>query len=303
MAPDVLLASFEGMTATVTDDPSLLAGLRERGVDAQAWAWTDPMAPWDDAGLVWVRTTWDYTRQPQRWRRWLGERSRSGVRVENQPALLAWSSDKRYLADLATAGVPTVPTTFVAPGAPLPPLEGEVVVKPSESAGGRDTGRFGPGRHAEAAALVARIASSGRTAMVQPFVPSVDERGETAVVVVDGIVSHVLRKRAVLRPDEVAPVRDDPLGAAEAMYDPDLVQADPDGASADELALVDRLLSYLQERFDTTPLQMRVDLLAGAHGGPVLLELEAVEPNLYLDQVGPSATVGLLDAVLRRLQR
>ncbi len=59
--------------------------------------------------------------------------------------------------------------------------------------------------------------------MVQPYQRAVDATGETAVVLVDGAVSHVLNKRAVLRSDEVAPVRNDRLGAAEAMYDPGLV--------------------------------------------------------------------------------
>ena len=56
--------------------------------------------------------------------------------------------------------------------------------------------------------------------MVQPFHPTVDSVGETAVLCIDGEPAHTLRKHAVLRPDEVAPVRDDELGAAEIMYDP-----------------------------------------------------------------------------------
>ena len=62
--------------------------------------------------------------------------------------------------------------------------------------------------------------------MVQPYLSSVDAAGETAIVLVDGELSHELRKGAVLRPGEVAPVRDDALGAAEVMYDPDLVRRD-----------------------------------------------------------------------------
>jgi hypothetical protein len=127
--------------------------------------------------------------------------------VLNDPALLVWNCDKHYLADLASAGIPTVPTSFVSPGEPLRPLVGEVVVKPTVSAGARDTGRFGPNAYPGARALIARVHASGRTAMVQPYLASVERVGETAVVIVDGRVSHVLRKRAVLRPDEVAPVR------------------------------------------------------------------------------------------------
>jgi len=293
----VLVAGFDGSDTTVTDDPLLLRLLAARGVNAQVHAWTDPAVDWDAADLVWVRSTWDYTSRFAEWLGWLAQRR---GRVENDPALLAWNSDKSYLADLAAAGLPTVPTSFVAPGEAPPALTGEVVVKPSVSAGGRDTGRFGPDHHAAARALVASIGASGRWAMVQPFLPGVECRGETAVVVVDGLISHVLRKRSVLAPDEVAPVRADALGAAEAMYDPDLVRADPQGATPAELEVVEQVLAFVRARFGTTPLQMRVDLLA-AGDGPVLLELEAVEPHLYLDEAGPDVADRLVDAALRRL--
>src|SRR5690606_16697815 len=102
------------------------------------------------------------------------------------------------------AGIPVVPTTFVAPGEPLPEVRGEVVVKPSVSAGARDTGRFSEHTHHLARELVARIQAGGRTAMVQPYLPAVDTRGETAVVCIDGEPLHTLHKHAVLRADEVA---------------------------------------------------------------------------------------------------
>ena len=112
-------------------------------------------------------------------------------------------------------------------------------MKPAISAGGRDTGRFGTGEAARAIELLEEIRASGRTAMVQPYLSAVDDAGETAVVLVDGEISHELRKGAVLRPDEVAPVRDDALGAAEVMYDLDLVRVSV--ADDDERALARRV--------------------------------------------------------------
>jgi hypothetical protein len=133
--------------------------------------------------------------------------------------------------------------------------------------------------------------------MVQPFVPSVDEVGETAIVVIDGVVSHVLRKLSVLRPDEVAPLRNDALGAAEAMYDPDLVQA---GVADDrQYRLAEQVLSLVRQRFGSTPLHLRVDMLTGADGHPLLLELEAVEPHLYVAE-SDGAADRLAAAIERR---
>jgi hypothetical protein len=175
-----------------------------------------------------------------------------------------------------------------------------MVVKPTVSAGARDTGRFGEPAHDLARRLVERIHASGRTVMIQPYQHAVDTGGETAVVLVDGVVSHVLRKRAVLRADEVAPLREDGLGAAEAMYDPDLVTA---GEATDtELRLAARILESVVDRFRYVPLYARVDMVAGVDGAPLLMELEAVEPNLYLDAESGSVD-RVTDAVIARAAR
>jgi hypothetical protein len=249
-------------------------------LEATYEVWNDPDVDWRRYDRVVVRSAWDYTLRVGEFVEWA---QRVGPeRLRNPPALLEWNSDKTYLADLAGAGLPTVPTTFVLPGDGPPLLAGEVVVKPTVSAGGRDTGRFGPGHHDEAQALIDVITGSGRTAMVQPYLAAVDDLGETAVVVVGGEVSHVLHKKAVLRPDEVAPV--DPsrgdFAPAEVMFDPDLVTAGH--ADAAQLALADEVVFELHRRFGPS-LYMRVDLVPGDDGAPVVMEIEAVEPCLYLD--------------------
>lgn len=263
-------------------------------LDATYAVWSDPAVDWTRFDRVVVRSTWDYTLYLDAFVDWA---QRVGPeRLRNQPAVVAWNSDKRYLADLASVGIPTVPTTFVAPGDRLPALTGEVVVKPTVSAGARDTGRFGPDLHHDAAALVEAILASGRTAMVQPYLAGVDRAGETGVVMIGGAVSHVLHKKPVLRPDEVAPV--DPsrgdFAPAEVMFDDELVTAgDADEA---QLALAQRVVSELDRRFGT-PLYARVDVVPGGDGAPVVLEVEAVEPCLYLD-TAPGSSERFVAAVL-----
>jgi len=281
---DVALARIADMPPELTDDRLLIAELAELGVRAEVRAWDEPDADWRAFAAVVIRSTWDYS-----WRReeFLAWADAVGDRLHNSPALARWNSDKRYLGDLADAGLPVVETRYVAPGDPPPALDGEVVVKPAVSAGGRDTGRFGPASYDEARELIDRIVGGGRVAMVQPFVDSVDRAGETAVVVVDGELGHVLRKRAVLRPDEVAPVRDDAIGAAEAMYDPDLVLAGT--AEPDELELAAAVVAEVERRFGYRPLYARVDMLRDASGAPIVLELEAIEPYLYLGQADGAA--------------
>jgi glutathione synthase/RimK-type ligase-like ATP-grasp enzyme len=172
-----------------------------------------------------------------------------------------------------------VPTVVAAAGDAPPSLAGEVVVKPNVSAGARDTGRFGSATHDEARALIARIQASGRVALVQPYMTAVDERGETALVFLGGELSHVLRKRAVLTPDEEAPLADGENAPAAVMLRDDLVTAGT--ATPAERELARRVIAEISERFGT-PLYARVDLIADPTGKPALLELEVIEPELYL---------------------
>jgi glutathione synthase/RimK-type ligase-like ATP-grasp enzyme len=245
-----------------------------RLLGAEHVVWDDPAVDWEAFDRVVIRSTWDYTGRLDDFLRWC--RAVGRQRLRNHPDLVAFNADKRYLAALSAQ---TVPTEFAGPGDPLPRLEGEVVVKPNISAGARDTGRFGPAAHDEARALIARIQASGRVALVQPYIPSVERHGETALVFLAGELSHVLRKRAVLDPDEVAPLAEGMHAPARAMFREDLVT--PGSADAAERAFAERVIAEVTERFGT-PLYARVDLVLNADARPVLLELEAIEPALYL---------------------
>jgi hypothetical protein len=291
----VAIATFSAMPPEFTDDELLAATLGSMDVDVDRVAWDDPSPDWQAYGAVVIRSTWDYTPRRDEFVAWADS---VGPRLHNAPAVIRWNSDKRYLGELAAAGIPVVDTTYLAPGDPVPALAGEVVVKPTVSVGAKDSGRFSPRTHDQALGLISRIRGSGRTAMVQPYVPSVDTTGETAIVCLDGEPSHFLHKRAVLRPDEVAPVRDDGVGAAEVMYDPDLVVAGD--ATDDEVQLARRVLEHVTRRFDYVPLYARVDMVRAIDGSPMLMELEAIEPSLYLDQA-PGSVERVAAAILARI--
>ena len=291
----VAIASFAAVPPQFTDDLLLAEALSERGVEVKRIPWDDADAGWGAYDAVVIRSTWDYASRRDEFVRWAES---VGQALHNSAELVRWNSDKRYIGDLGEAGIPVVQTRFVGPGDPVGRLGGEVVVKPTVSAGGRDSGRFGPAAHGLARDLIDRIHASDRTAMVQPFHPSVDSAGETAVLCIDGEPAHVLRKGAVLRPDEVAPTRDDALGAAEIMYDPELVV--PGAATEDELELAREIVAEVERRFAYLPLYARVDMIRDADGAPLLLELEAIEPNFYLSQVPSTATV-IADAIVARI--
>ena len=274
----IALATCSVMPDQFTDDRAVITKLEEAGAEVTYEPW-DTDIDWASFDAVGVRSPWDYSYRRDEFVAWADA---AGPNLHNSAELLRWNSDKSYVADLDEAGLPVVETTFLKPGDTWAGDDREVIVKPSISAGARDTGRFGPSLHDEASGLIETIHGSGRTAMVQPFLPSVDESGETALVFIDGEFTHSLRKSSVLRPDEVAPVRSTDLMVAEAMYDPELVLAGT--YEPDELELAERIVRHITERFGYLPLYARVDMLRDDEGTPVLLELEAVEPNLYFDQ-------------------
>jgi len=260
-----------------------------RLVGAEFAIWDDPTVDWESYDRVVIRSAWDYSRRVDEFLAWCA--AVGPERLRNVPDLVAFDSDKRYLGEL---GMPIAPTTFVGPGDPLPELSGEVVVKPNVSAGARDTGRFGPTVHTEALALVERIRASGRVAIVQAYLADVDRAGETALVFIAGELSHVLHKRPVLRGEGMAPLGDDVHGPAAVMLEDDLVR--PGSAEPAQREFAEAVIAEVTERFGT-PLYVRVDVAHDDDGLPVLMELEAIEPCLYLDLV-PGAAERFARAVL-----
>ena len=248
------------------DGAELLAALGRAGVDGSPAVWDDPSVDWAAYDLAVVRSTWDYVPRRQEFLAW----AVSVPRLANPADVLAWNTDKRYLDELAAAGVPVVPTAFVRPGEPLRVPSYEHVVKPTVSAAAADTVRFAAGEDSTAHATA--LLDAGRTVMVQPYQAAVDLAGETALLFFAGRFSHAARKAPVLVPDLL-----DPLAAA-------VTPAEPTPA---ELVVARAALSAVP--FRGPLLYARVDLVPGPDGSPVLMELELTEPSLFLDRAAGSA--------------
>jgi hypothetical protein len=248
---------------------------------AEFQVWDDPAVDWHAYERVVVRSVWDYTSRVDDFVAWAD--SVGHERLRNSPELIRFNSDKRYLKQL---DAPTVPTTLLEPGDQMPGYDTEIVIKPNISSGARDTGRFQPDAADEAAALVQRIHGAGRAALMQPYLPGVDIDGERAVVFFGGAISHVLHKRPVLRDPGIAPVSSEDYGPAAIMLEPDLVV--PGTATGEQLQLAHRVHAGIARRFGE-PLLVRVDMVPGLDGSPMVIELEAIEPMLYFDLIPGAA--------------
>jgi len=277
------------------DDRLSAEVLAGRGIEVEFVAWDDPAVDWSSFDRVVIRSTWDY---PGRLEEFLGWCERvGGERLRNGPELVRWNSDRRYLAELDGSGLPVPPTLLVAPLGPVPELHGEVVVKPLVGAGARDTGRFTPEARPGMLALLERLGRQDRIAMIQPYLDEIGQAGETGLVFFGGRFAYALKKRGFLEPDSIAPVEDG-SGPASAMVDETLVR--PGEAEPAEIELGGRTVEWVAGRFGGTPLYLRVDTLM-TRQGPVIMEIEAIEPSFYLAQtthLNPSGATLFASALL-----
>ncbi|GAA4962611.1 ATP-grasp domain-containing protein [Actinoplanes utahensis] len=272
------------------DDHPLRDALRERGVTVEAVRWDDPAADWSGYDLAVIRSPWDYVARREEFVAW----ARTVPRLANPAAIVAWNTDKRYLRDLAAAGIPIIPTEFIGPGESwTPPSQGEWVVKPTISAGSQDTSRYRlPGDATLATAHVERLTGAGRTAMIQPYLSAVDTAGETAVLCTPDAsgeltFSHGIRKAPML------------TGPAGAPIDASSERITPRDPSPAEIEAAARVLAVIPGGAKQL-LYARVDLIPGPDGTPTLIELELTEPCLFL-RTAPGSADRLADAILARL--
>jgi glutathione synthase/RimK-type ligase-like ATP-grasp enzyme len=278
------------------DMPPLLAAFAAAGADAEIAIWDDPEIDWSRFDLTLLRSAWDYAERLPQFLAWV-TRTAERTLLLNAPPVVRWSADKHYLRDLAAAGVPVVPTTFVEPGAdPRRVLEAfltrepcaEVVVKPAVGAGSRDARRHARADSGEIVAHLQPLLAAGRSMMLQPYLARVDRDGETALVFIEGRLSHAIRKGALL-----------PAGApaTAGLFAPEEIS--PRLPGADETAVAEEAVA--QVPFEEL-LYARVDLIRDATGQPRVLELELAEPSLFL-AYAPEAAPRFVTAALERLRR
>ena len=180
------------------DLPLLSAALEAAGVATVVVDWRDEAVDWTAVDLAVIRSTWDYTTQLDAFLDRLAA-IEDRAPLLNPRTVVQANADKRYLRALASAGVPVVPTEVIEPGDVVRlPEDVPFVVKPTVSAGGRDTERYSPAQRDEARVHAGELLDAGRAVLVQPYVEGIDEAGETGLVFVGDAFSHAFRKGPIL---------------------------------------------------------------------------------------------------------
>ena len=266
------------------DDRLLLPALSAVGYEPVARRWDEPDEPWARHAAVVVRSCWDYHHRAAEFHLWLDRLEETGARVFNPVPILRWNADKRYLRDLAAAGIEVVPTAWVEEReeSSLATLAGargwrRVVVKPSVSATAFQTWRTGSQVTDDDEQRFRRLTGE-RPALVQPYLPEI-ESGELSLVFLGGQYSHAVLKRP--RPGDFR-VQTDFGGTVEP------VRADPH--------VVDTAARVLRAAPGET-LYARVDLCLVA-GRVQLMELELLEPALFFASE-PAAAARFAEALAR----
>lgn len=295
-SPRIAIATCAGYNDLKVDDERLREELAARGVEATAVVWDQAGDDLDGYDACLVRSTWDYHDKHDAFLAW-ARRIGAAMPLWNDAETIAWNSDKRYLRELAAAGVPTVQTVWVERGSGVE-LEkvlrteewDEAVVKPVVDLGARNLQRARAGEGSAALETVLQR----QDAMVQPFLPSLQDPGELSLIYIAGQFSHAVRKLPAPGDFRV-----------QSLWGGTFAPADPQPV---HLELAQRAVSQVRRTFEPlygtkvrrTPLYARVDLVNDLDSQPCLIELELIEPNLYLSQHPPAAGV-LADAVIDRL--
>lgn len=248
------------------DDAPIADALRAMGHEVRLLPWNGPFAPFAASDLVAVRSTWDYADAPSAFLAWLRELEDAHLRVTNAPSLMRWNARKDYLMDLAARGAPLAPTRLVEPDADairhamIDLGVEEAVVKPVFGAGASGLSIV---RRDDLTSLVEAAGQLGYDGLVQPLIPEIRSAGEVSLTFVGDEYSHAAIKQAA--PGSI------------------LIHAEHGGstapyvASSEMVGVAREVLAMLPEPADYA----RVDLVP-TPGGVVLMEVELIEPELFV---------------------
>lgn len=283
---NLVFATCEHQPLLTPDDQVLADALGRLGVSVTPLPWTqiDPYAVIDAPPIV-LRSTWDYHRIPTLFRAWLQSLQDSGRRVWNEPGAALDNIDKIYLQQLEQSGI-AIPKTLWLDRPDVAAIRGAMategwaraVLKPRIAATAYGTLLIAPDTELSADDLAPARASGG---LLQEFIPEIAERGEVSLMYCDGVFSHAVIKHA--KPGDFRVQKD--FGGSVEIASP----------SQELRTVADTIVQTLPANC----LYARVDVVA-SNRGPLLMELELIEPELYFT-FAPDSAERFASAIVNKL--
>jgi glutathione synthase/RimK-type ligase-like ATP-grasp enzyme len=263
----------------LADDRLLQAALTARGLSSARVDWADESIDWAQFKCAVFRTTWDYFERFNEFNVWLDGVS-DGTRLCNPLSTVRWNMNKRYFVHLAMGEIPIVPSAFLALGSDtkLPELMDqrgweEVVFKPCVSGAARHTYRV-PRADAERMQPLFASLVAAEQVVVQSFMKDVVATGEDTLMLFNGKYSHAVRK--VPKAGDFR-VQDDHGGTVQP-YTP----------TDEQVELAERTMRVISNILPM-PVYGRVDLVRDNWDRLAVMELELIEPELWLRFHPPAA--------------
>lgn len=268
MVTRVALATAARLPQGAEDAAVLIDAVEHEGGRAETVIWTDQSIDWSMYDIAMLHSPWDYSGQVEKFLAWIDEISVQ-TNLVNPASLVHWNADKSYLIDLAAAGVEISPSAFFSRGQDItvPALEDrfgtskEFVLKPSVGAGGRRISRLASTQDVVA---MARSEMADEPCIVQLFEQSIKSSGELSAIYVDGAVTHAVQKKAAANEFRI---HERYGGDTTAIF-----------LQAWMTTFAENVVARLPERARIA----RIDFVVPEDRPPIVMEVEVIEPDLYL---------------------
>ena len=267
------------------DEPELVDALESAGCKVDIVDWDNRDINWSHFDRVVLRSAWDYPERLTEFLTWL-DHVAAVSNVVNSPAIVRWNLDKNYLSELAEANISITPTVFVQPNSAATFPDGEFVVKPAVGAGSRDAASYSGDQHEIANIHITRLHAIGQTVLIQPLLKSVAQDGEWPLVFFDGKFSHAANKRVTLPRAGIV----DDLFAAETNT--------AHIATVPQIEIAQAAIDLVSTKFGH-PTYGRVDLVRDDQDNFCVLELELIEPSLFLCYADAKCTQSFVEALIK----
>lgn len=271
MDKKVALLSMDSLENFHTYDKLLIEPMKTLGWMAEEVSWRNENINWFDYDAVIVRSTWDYQNDVEKFLSVL-EKINRVTQLENDLDLMKWNMNKNYLFQLKQKGVTIVDTIWeknfnlVLANNYFERLEtDEIIIKPNISANADNTYRLSKEKLKELGPNLEKIFAQ-REFMVQPFLNNIIDEGEYSLFFFDGKFSHSVIKKPK---ENDFRVQEEHGGNIQ-----------PINASSDMILIAENII----KRLSTIPLYGRVDLVRTKNNEFALIELELIEPSLYLNK-------------------
>jgi len=271
----------------LADDSLLQDALARRCITSVRVDWANPDVDWEQYRCAVFRSTWDYHERPAEFSTWL-QRVESTTILCNPAETIRWNMDKHYLRDLQERGMAVVPSRFVERGTKATLAEllaetrwSEAVVKPCVSGAARHTYRVTPATAGDLEHVIQQLLAV-ESLILQPFQQDIINVGEDTLMVFGGRYSHAVRKVAKVGDFRVQ----DDHGGTTHHYQP----------TNEQIEMAERVVAACRP----TPAYARVDLIRSNEGQLAVMELELIEPELWL-RFHPPAAETFADAIVGAL--